>query len=495
MNIDFAALLGKSPNPYMVMDPELRLVWVNDAYLGATMREREDIIGKTLFDAFPSDPATESYRLLDDSLQRVLRTGQVDELALIRYDITAPDGGMQTHYWSATHTPLLDDAGAVKLILQHTVDVTELQELRQHRKQADLIRRAEKVQSRNVTLVRESRRLTEFFDQAPGFVAVLGGPGHVFEMANTAYLDLVGRRDILGKAVEESLPEVVEQGFIEVLDHVYRSGEPYIGRREKVMLNTADNDAGEIRYLNFIFQPCLNPENEISGIIIQGYDITEEVAFEERQDLLINELQHRVKNTIAVVHALAKQTFRSVPAASSAVEQFSARLSALAAAHGLLTEGSWRPTSLRSLLRATLGASLGDLTGRIGMDGPDHLLDPETALGLTMTVHELATNAVKYGSLSVEDGTVAIDWSVESAGDDDIVHLTWQESGGPPVAEPEHKGFGTRLIERGSHSGGEAEVTMEFRPGGLKCSLAIHVPKDPQSAEHGRPFAKFKKSG
>ncbi|GAB5352384.1 sensor histidine kinase [Qipengyuania sp. 483] len=493
MSIDFAALLEASPNPYMVMDPDLRLVWVNEAYLGATMRKREDIIGKRLFDAFPADRASESFRLLDGSLRRVLKTAEVDEIALIRYDIAGPDNGMESRYWSATHTPLFDDDGDVKLILQHTVDVTELQELRQLRQQADLIRRAEKVQSRNLTLVRESRRLTEFFDQAPGFVAVLGGPGHVFEMANTAYLDLVGRTDIVGRTVEEALPEVVDQGFVNILDEVYRSGEPYIGKREQVMLNTADDEAGAIRYLNFIFQPFFNAANEISGIIIQGYDITEEVAYEDRQELLINELQHRVKNTIAVVQALAKQTFRAVPAANGALEQFTARLSALSAAHSLLTESSWRPASLRSLLSATLGASLGDWTGRVSMDGPEHLLDPETALDLTMTFHELATNAVKYGSLSVDDGQVSIGWSVSGSEDGNVILMTWQEYGGPTVVEPERKGFGTRLIERGSHSGGDADVTMEFLPGGLKCCLAIHVAKDPQSVEYGRSFARFKK--
>lgn len=495
LTIDFAALIGASPNPYMVMDTDLRLVWMNDAYLAATMRERGDIVGKPLFEAFPSDPSTESFRLLDESLRRVIRTAEVDEIALIRYDIRSPDGTMDTHYWSATHTPLLDADGNVELILQHTVDVTELQELRQLREQADLIRRAEKVQSRNQDLVRESERLTEFFHQAPGFVAVLNGPGHVFEMANTAYLELVGRDDILGSRVEDAIPEVVDQGFIDVLDEVYRSGEPYFGRRERVMLDTDTTPISNTRFLNFIFQPVFDAEGVVSGIIIQGYDITEEVAFEERQALLINELQHRVKNTIAVVQALAKQTFRPFPSASDAAALFTARLTALSAAHELLTQSNWGPTLLRSLLQSTLDASLGDTADRVEMNGPEHLLDPETALGLTMIVHELATNAVKYGSLSNDTGKVSVHWSVDSCCDEEhIISITWQETGGPTVVEPSQTGFGTRLINRGLNSTGEAVTKLEFRPEGVRCSLDIRLPKEPQGAEYGRSFAKFKKS-
>ena len=489
MNIDFATLLGASPNPYVVLDADFRIVWMNEAYLAVTMRKRADILGKGMFEAFPSDPAEESFRLLNESLRRVLRTGEADEIALIRYDIMSPDGTMETHYWSATHTPLLDDQGRVEFILQHTVDVTELQELRQLREQANLIRRAEKVQSRNLDLVRESKRLTEFFAQAPGFVAVLNGPDHIFEMANSAYLELVGRTDIIGSRVNEALPEVVEQGFVDILDQVYRSGEPYFGRRERVVLNTTDS----LHFLNFIFQPIRDYEGKVSGIIIQGYDITDEVAFEERQTLLINELQHRVKNTIAVVQALAKQTFRPFPSANEAVELLSARLTALSAAHSLLTAASWGPTSLHSLLTSTLNASVGPIVGRIEMDGPDHFLDPETALGLTMIVHELATNAMKYGALSADEGKVALSWTVSSCGDDDVVHLNWQETGGPPVVQPVPKGFGTRLIERGLNSGGDAGVTMEFLPEGLECSLSIRLPKEPESAQYGRSFAKFKK--
>lgn len=466
------------------MDSNFRLVWMNQAYLAATMRKREDIIGKPMFEAFPSDPETESFRLLDNSLRSVLRTGETDEIALIRYDIRSPSGEMETHYWSATHTPLLDRKGGVEFILQHTVNVTELHKLRQLREQADLVRRAEKVQSRNLDLVRESRRMVEFFYNAPGFVAVLNGPDHIFEMANTAYLDIVGRNDIVGSKVAEALPEVVEQGFVDVLDKVFQTGEVYIGRRERVVLDDQNDESQTPRYLNFIFQPILTVDGEVTGIIVQGHDITDEVAYEERQKLLIDELQHRVKNTLAVVQALATQTFRPVPAAGDALELFSARLASLSAAHSMLTQSNWGPTSMRGLLDQTLGASLGDLSERVSIEGPEHLLDSGTALGLTMILHELATNAVKHGSLSVDEGRVTVNWSISKLDDKDIMHLVWQEADGPPVSEPTSRGFGSRLIERGLNSGGQAVVSMNFLPGGLRCSFDIHLSRNPQEARY-----------
>ncbi|GMM92566.1 PAS domain-containing protein [Qipengyuania sp. MTN3-11] len=494
MDIDFSAMMNASPNPYVVLDKDLRLVWMNRAYLAATMRERDELVGQKMFDAFPSEPDTESFRLLNDSLQRVLRTAEADEIALIRYDIPAADGSMETRFWSATHTPIPNGSGELAYILQHTVDVTELQGLKRLRDEADLIRRAEKVQSTNESLVRESHRLHAFFDQAPGFVAVLGGPDHVFQMANAAYHRLVGRDDLVGLKVADALPEVVDQGFVDILDQVYRSGEPYLGRREPVVLNVGANEDGFTRLLTFIFQPIQSSMGDVSGIIVQGYDVTDEVEFEERQVLLINELQHRVKNTISVVQVLAKQSFRLVPESEKALAVFSGRLSALSTAHGLLTSKNWGPTSMPALLRSTLSAAVGEAVARIELEGPEHLLEPETALGLTMIIHELATNALKHGSLSAESGQVLLSWRIDDRNDTDTVLLAWTETGGPVVSEPRHKGFGSRLIERGLGGGG-SRPQISFKSEGFAYSISFAIAKNPQGAGLGRTFARFKNVG
>ncbi|USA40530.1 sensor histidine kinase [Pelagerythrobacter marinus] len=478
MSIDFEALFARSPNPYVVLDRDLVIVWMNDAYLRVTMRERDDIVGKTMFDAFPSPEDSDSHRQLRASFARVLETREVDEIALIRYDIRNPDGSMDAHYWSATHTPFLGKDGEVAYILQHTVNVTELHGLRRLRDEVDVIRRAAAVELRNRGLEEESQQLKRLLEQAPGFVCVLQGPEHRFVMANAAYRRLIGDRPLLGLRVIEALPEVVEQGFVDLLDEVRASGRPYFGSREKIALRNRPDAEPEQLYLEFIYQPIFDEDGEVSGVFVQGHDVTEEVEAEERQRLLINELNHRVKNTLAIVQGLAQQSFaRAEQPGERALESFSARLSALASAHNLLTACNWEAADLRELITGALEATAGPANDRYRVDGPDVVLRPQPAVALAMIVHELSTNAIKYGALSCAEGRIAVSWRIVPAGDagDDrpgapTLVIDWAESGGPPVSPPEREGFGSRLIRRGLGDRG-GKVELDYRPEGLRCRI------------------------
>ncbi len=479
VDIDFEALFARSPNPYVVLDDTLAIVWMNDAYLRVTMREREGLVGQKMFEAFPSDPESDSHRLLQSSLERVLSSGEADEIALIRYDVQMPDGSMGVRYWSATHTPILNDAGKATYILQHTVDVTELHGLRRMRDEMGLVERASAVQARNLGLLEESSQLKSLFEQAPGFVAVVTGPQHQFQMVNRAYRELVGRRELVGKVVGEALPEVVGQGFLTLLDTVRESGQPHVARSAPIQLERVSGKGAEERYLDFIYQPIFAGEGggEVTGIFVQGHDVTEQVQAQERQRLLINELNHRVKNTLAIVQSLASQSFRSIPESQSARRSFDARLNALAAAHGLLTANNWQWATLVDTVRASVEATAGAAEERFSINGPDFALQPQTAVSLAMIIHELSTNAIKYGALSTEGGTVAIDWTIELEGEDCRLRIEWIERGGPPVAEPERRGFGSRLIERGMSAEQDSAVTLRFESEGLRCSISTILPK------------------
>lgn len=475
MQIDFEALFARSPNPYVVLDPELRMVWMNDAYLRVTMRSRADIVGRKMLEAFPSDPDSESHILLTGSLERVLASGEADEIALIRYDILNRDGSLDVRYWSATHTPLFADDGSVAYILQHTVDVTELQTLRALRDEMGVVQRAEAVQARNLDLAAESRQLRSLFEQAPGFIAILSGPEHRFRLANEAYRRLVGGREVVGHTVAEALPEVVDQGFLTLLDQVRTSGTPYIGRREKVMLEGDTPGRAEERFLDFIYQPIFTDGGQVSGVFVQGHDVTEQVEAEERLKWLINELSHRMKNTLAVVQGLAAQSFRMVDGADEARRIFDARLNALAAAHSLLTPQNWEAASLEETVVRSVEATAGADVARFRFEGPDVTLDSQAALALAMVVHELSTNAIKYGALSVPGGEVEIRWSVERGSGGHWLTIAWSEHGGPVVEEPSRRGFGTRLIERGMATGRDSKVEMTFAPDGLRCIIATRL--------------------
>jgi two-component sensor histidine kinase len=204
-------------------------------------------------------------------------------------------------------------------------------------------------------------------------------------------------------------------------------------------------------------------------------DITEMVQATEAQKLLINELNHRVKNMLATVQSVAMQTQRSTPEAFG--ERFEARLMALSRAHDLLTLRQWGGVGLRELLEQAVSPFASDADSAIRMRGPDHTLSARAALALAMVIHELATNAAKYGALSMPSGRIDLEWSVAAPSDRkddaDWISLNWIEKDGPPTQEPSRRGFGSRLIERSitKDLGGKAE--LQFKPSGLQCVLAF----------------------
>lgn len=298
-NIDLGKLFDEAPSPYVLLDSSFNIVGMNRAYLVATMRERAEIIGRNIFDAFPSEPGSISEEMLRRSLTTVVQTGEMDHLALIPYPIAGRDGTVEERFWSATHTPIRGDDGTL-FILQNTVDVTELQRLRHRAEGRDIImeraimERAGKVAGQNLQLSKEREYLRTLFSQAPSFMAVLRGPQHIFDLANNAYLEIVGRADIFGKPLAEALPEIIGQGFIDILDRVFLTGEPYVADGARVILNRGPGGAGEIRYLNFVYQPILSGK-KVDGIFVQGYDVTEQKLAQARLEDLTSTLEERVE--------------------------------------------------------------------------------------------------------------------------------------------------------------------------------------------------------
>jgi len=210
----------------------------------------------------------------------------------------------------------------------------------------------------------------------------------------------------------------------------------------------------------------LGTDGQPLGLHAVARDVTEERAFEDRQKLLINELNHRVKNTLALVQALALQSFKAGRDPEIAAADFQSRLAALAAAHDLLTRDQWEGATLAELVDgATRPLARG--AGRVDAAGPPVEVTPKAAVSIVMALHELSTNATKYGALSTADGQVEIRWSRT----DDRLRLVWREQGGPPVAPPTSRGFGIRMIERALASDLAGHVEICFDPAGLVCRI------------------------
>jgi PAS domain S-box-containing protein len=201
-------------------------------------------------------------------------------------------------------------------------------------------------------------------------------------------------------------------------------------------------------------------------------DVTERRRAEEHQRLLINELNHRVKNSLAIVQGLAQQTFKGDSASQAARQAFEGRLLALAAAHDLLTREAWQSASLRRMVDDVIAPYCSDRP-RFTVRGDDLALPPKVAVSLALGLHELCTNAAKYGALSVADGTVAVAWQVR----DGRLALEWRESGGPAVTAPARRGFGTRMIERGLATELMGKAAIAFEPDGVVCTIEAALPE------------------
>jgi two-component sensor histidine kinase len=474
--IDFGELFDVLPSPHMVLDRNHCYVAVNQAYEQVVMRSRDEMIGRNLFDLFPNDG--ESGRRLRESFDRVIETGETDTLAYIPYDIPRPPelgGGMEQRYWTAVHTLVSGDGGSERYVMQNTVDVTDIVSLRQaaslpfRRGETQLLERAREAEEQHRALLSESAEFRRLFQLAPGFFAVLSGPDHVFTFANDAYIRLVGERELIGKSVREAIPEVSDQGLIELLDRVYQTGMQYQAEAQSVMIrNLASGELQEM-FLDFSYDAIRDAEGKITGVFVQGSDRSEDVRRQHRQRLLLAELNHRVKNTLASVQSIVSQTLRSAPDPATAKRDIASRLAALSKAHNLLSAQEWTSADLGEIIGQEVAVFDPE---RISLDGPSFTVSPRCSISLAMLIHELSTNAVKYGALSSDTGTVTIDWREQPNG---CLTLAWRETGGPPAAEPVRKGFGTRLIE--SIVSGELGGTYEpsFREQGFSCIVTLEA--------------------
>ena len=211
------------------------------------------------------------------------------------------------------------------------------------------------------------------------------------------------------------------------------------------------------------------------GVAVALRDVTERAEAqrkmreaEEHLRLMGLELNHRVKNNLATVQAIAIQTLRGTESPAEAREAFLRRISALAAAHDILTREQWDGAGVAEIAEGVLGA-LDGAAARVKLQGPVLRLSSKAALSLSMAFHELGTNALKYGALSRPDGEVRLAW--RSGGEPAMLELDWNERGGPPVSAPAARGFGSRLLERGLAAELSGEVRMFFEPAGLRCTI------------------------
>ncbi len=491
--IDFQAVFSSVPTPLMLMTPTLTIVDANQAYLETVGRDRDALAGRHLFDAFPA--TGETAKSLRASLHRVVQTRRPDFLPFVHYPIPVPDeSGTVDRYWSASHVPIFGEYGEVAFILQNTQDVTDLHQAKQEGAPAatpatglsraslgsSILARAERVQALNDSLLAESAQLRSLFMRAPSFMCLLRGPEFRFELANTAFLNLIGQRDLVGRTVREAVPEVIGQGYIELLEKVYRTGEAFVGRQMRIEFERAPGSGLTEVFVNFVYQPILSADGEVAGIFVDGNDVTDHVRAEKSQSMLVRELHHRVRNTLATVQGVMNSTARTAESIEDYTWAFSGRISSLARTHSLLTEEIQQFVSFPSLLRQEIGVYADGSEERVILEGPDVELPSQLAVPLGMTIHELSTNAYRHGALSEPDGRVTVTWTIVPAKEKRILTCRWIESGGPAVRPPERHGFGSMILTRVLSQQIGAKVDVSYSPEGF--DLRAEIPLDIERA-------------
>jgi PAS domain S-box-containing protein len=338
-------------------------------------------------------------------------------------------------------TPLKDEAGRVIGAINLLIDLTSM-------KQAEI----------------ESARLAAIVVSSDDAIVGKTLEGRVTSW-NAGATRIFGyeAQEMIGQSITKIIPPELRQEEDVILAKLKR-GE-HIDHYETVRM------AKDGRRLNISLSvsPVLDKTGRIIGASKIARDITERKRVEAIQRVLIEELNHRVKNTLAMTQAIASQSLRHARSASDFVESFTGRVQALAKAHSLLTDRKLEGAELTELLREQV--LLGVADERVACSGPMVILGAQPAIHLALVLHELATNARKYGGLSVPHGRLSVKWEVHSSGSRTLL-LDWTESGGPQVSAPLTAGFGTTLIERTLQTHG-GEATLRYGVTGVTCKLRL----------------------
>lgn len=259
--------------------------------------------------------------------------------------------------------------------------------------------------------------------------------------------------DVIGCNLWETFPRARETGLGQLFERTMQSRQAIRSETESVVFRG--------RWLAY----RLFPLGDGIGVVFR--DITDRRSAEAQRDLLIKELEHRIKNTLTMVQSIADQTFRNSGLDPSIQRTFAARLVSLSNVHAVLTQRSWDSADLHELVAAAVGPHRSPEKDRFEIQGPILRLGPMAAVALSMAVHELCTNAIKYGALTADSGRVEIAWTVDQG----QLRWVWRELGGPAVAIPERTGFGSRMIERSLAAQLSANVKIAYEPSGLICTI------------------------
>ncbi|KKB78403.1 histidine kinase [Devosia soli] len=475
-NDPFAAAVRATRMPMLITDPDQPdnpIVFLNDAFTKLTGYTRDEVLGKNC--RFLQGAATNA-----DDVTRVrnaIARREPIEIDLLNY---RKDG---SSFWNRLLiSPVFDENGHLTYFFASQFDVSpdrnRLAELQMSQGELE-----SEVERRMLDVTAAEARL-RFILQAAGMGV------WTLDLKSKRLVVSARFKAIFGRAPGESFSfdqmlaafdETHRLAWQQAHDRAVETGE------EVVVECRLETPLGESRWVELRGQVSHDLVDEAAIMSGVGLDITERKEAEEHRKLLARELSHRVKNTLATAQAVFVQSLKSAESVEDAQSRALGRVQALASAQDLLTQEGWSSATLRDVVEKSIFPFH---TGNIRVAGPRLMLGAKAVSTLSLALHELATNSVKYGSLSTENGSVTITWTLEQ-GDEPSLHFYWSEMGGPKVEPPKRRGFGSRVVEQIVQAELKGHAAIEFRPDGLKYEILAPVSAliddfDPYS---GRPTA------
>jgi PAS domain S-box-containing protein len=436
----YQTVLSNTPDLVYVFNLGHQFIYANDALLAVWGKSWIQAIGKTCLELGYEPWHAEMHSL---EIDKVVATKKP-----IRGEVPFT-GTLGRRTYDYIFVPVLGPGGEVEAVAGAARDITDRKE-------------------QEVALQHRTAQFATLLNQAPLGVYLIDADFKIREVNPTAAKVFGDIPSLVGRDFAEIIailwPKNYAQELVRIFRHTLETGEPHF-MPERVEQR---RDRGVMEVYEWQAHRILQPDGRF-GVVCYFRDISNQVAARERLTLLVNELNHRVKNTLATIQSVARQSLRSAPNLLEGQKVFDSRIVALSNAHDILTREHWEGASLRKIVAESLAPHAGDGSERrLRFSGPEIRLRPKAALALSMALHELATNAIKYGAFSNTQGMVEVGWNIE---DDGHFALRWSEKGGPVVSVPSKRGFGSRLIEQGLSQDLGGLVSLDFPSSGVVCSI------------------------